>query len=358
MHAFQICKGLGSDARFPAVGFMPRQWTVAEIVALGNDYARLLSFLASFGILEVPECCQCGGLLAVARRRGKARLRCRVKSCQRWVNVRHGTVLEGFHMELGSWLLVVYLWAVQTSFSAAVTLSGLSKPSVAKIFLLLRLCAKRCCDGYGQLLGGRGCVVEVDETECGRKRKGLHGHPTSVKMDVWGAVDRCKKLVIFKEFKKWHATEDRRRAGPASAAEVLPFVSKYVACGSTVFSDGLKAYRCNLEDMGYVHDSVKHADGQFSKVRPRRMTRLVTSMGKVHTNTIDGYWGSFKNAMRGMKSLRREHQPLFLAEFMWRHNASVLCPTRSIFEQMLTLLADYRDDHALAQALSSLCVDD
>ena len=47
------------------------------------------------------------------------------------------------------------------------------------------------------------------------------------------------------------------------------------------------------------------------------MTMAVTVMGKVHTNRIDGYWGCFKNCMRGVKSLRTETQPLFLAEFMW-----------------------------------------
>ena len=198
------------------------------------------------------------------------------------------------------------------------------------------------------MLGGVGSVVEVDE-ESGRKRKGLHGHPTSVKMDVWETVDRRKKLVVFKSFKKWHATEDRRRCGPSSAAEVLPFVSQFIAKGTTVFSDGFRAYRCNLDEMGYPHESVKHADGQFVKTTAKkRLTRLVTSMGRVHTNTIDGYWGSFKIHMRGMKSLRTEHMPLFLAEFMWRHNTPILSPSTSIFVQMLALRADYKDDAVLA----------
>ena len=73
-----------------------------------------------------------------------------------------------------------------------------------------------------------------------------------------------------------------------------------------------------------------------------------------NTNTIDGYWGSFKNAMRGMKSLRREHQPLFLAEFMWRHNATVTNPSRCLFEQILALLGLYSEDKTLMDALNSL----
>ena len=137
-------------------------------------------------------------------------------------------------------------------------------------------------------------------------------------------------------------------------AEVLPFLSQYISKGATVFSDGLKAYRSNLEDMGYKHDYVKHGDGQFVKKRSVRIARSVSTLGKVHTNTIDGYWGSFKNAMRGMKSLRREHQPLFLAEFMWRHNATVTNPSRCLFEQILALLGLYSEDKTLIDALNSL----
>lgn len=258
-----------------------------------------------------------------------------------------------------TWLLLVYLWAVQTSFSAAVKLSGASPASVSRVFVLLRLCAKKCCDGYGKILGGVGSIVEVDETECGRKRKGLHGHATSVKMDVWGAVDRSKNLVVFMPFDKRHAIENRRRNGPASADEVLPLVTRFIKVGCTVFSDGLKAYRSNLQDMGYSHDFVKHADGQFVKGRSGvRMTRAVVTMGKVHTNTVDGYWGCFKNCMRGMKSLRKEHQPLFLAEFMWRHNILVMDPSRGVFEHILSLLGSFSNDTTLVDLLASLSLDD
>ena len=120
----------------------------------------------------------------------------------------------------------------------------------------------------------------------------------------------------------------------------------------------LHGVRANLQDMGYSHESVKHADGQFSKTLPRRMTRMVTTMGKVHTNTIDGYWGSFKNAMRGMKSLRREHQPLFLAEFAWRHNESVLHPHEGLFHRILRALAAVRDNSDIVDKFLALRLDD
>ena len=101
--------------------------------------------------------------------------------------------------------------------------------------------------------------------------------------------------------------------------------------------------------------TVKHGDGQFCKSRAaQRMTRAVTTMGKVHTNTIDGYWGCFKNCMRGMKSLRTETQPLFLAEFMWRHNSSVLDPNRSVFERILVLLGSYAHEETIAHQLMRL----
>ena len=145
--------------------FMPRQWTVAEIVGLGKDFPSLLAFLASFGILEVPVQCDCGGALKVADHRGQKCFRCAERKCRKRVSVRCGSVLDLFRIPLATWLLLVYLWAVRTSFSAAVSLSGVSKTTVARVYCLLRLCCKKCRDGYGRILGGVGSVVSVDETD-------------------------------------------------------------------------------------------------------------------------------------------------------------------------------------------------
>ena len=60
---------------------------------------------------------------------------------------------------------------------------------------------------------------------------------------------------------------------------------------------------------------IAYEDGEYAKVD-------VT----VHTNSIEGVWGNFKNFIRGMKGLKRHKYPLYLYEFMWRLNVNIVSP--------------------------------
>ena len=91
---------------------------------------------------------------------------------------------------------------------------------------------------------------------------GLHGHPTVVKMDVWGAFDRNTGYVRLIDFSKVNS-QGKHRFGPASADEVIPKVKEAILPGATIMSDGLRAYRTLLQPLGYSHHSVCHKDGEF-----------------------------------------------------------------------------------------------
>ena len=58
----------------------------------------------------------------------------------------------------------------------------------------------------------------------------LHG-------EWWGATLRGKGVLVVEELKK------KKRIGPASREEVIPLIQKYMKVGTTVMTDGLKAYR-------------------------------------------------------------------------------------------------------------------
>ena len=105
---------------------------------------------------------------------------------------------------------------------------------------------------------------------------GLHGHPTVVKMDVWGAFDRNTGYVRFIDFNKVNS-QGKHRFGPASADEVIPKVKEAILPGATIMSDGSRAYRTLLQPLGYSHHSVCHKDGDF----------VSKCDHAVHTNSID-----------------------------------------------------------------------
>ena len=56
-------------------------------------------------------------------------------------------------------------------------------------------------------LGGEDVVIEVDETEYGRKRKGVHGKEADTKLDVCGCLDRNSGRVILQYFEKLNSKE-------------------------------------------------------------------------------------------------------------------------------------------------------
>ena len=66
-------------------------------------------------------------------------------------------------------------------------------------------------------------MVEIDETEVWKKRKGVKGTPSKVKMDVCGCVVLC--FGTCNVFKKLN-NRGHYRFGPANGSEVLPLAAK------------------------------------------------------------------------------------------------------------------------------------
>ena len=58
-------------------------------------------------------------------------------------------------------------------FTATHSMTGLTKPTVAKIVTQLQTVIMHDWKANPPVLGGPGSVVEIDETEVGRKKKGV-----------------------------------------------------------------------------------------------------------------------------------------------------------------------------------------
>ena len=116
------------------------------------------------------------------------------------------------------------------------------------------------------------------------------------------------------------------RPGPAEISEVLPLVVKYIPPGCTISSDGLLAYKKTLRSMGYRHTSVNHSAGEF----------VDATNPENHTQNIENRWSDLKNTLRGMRGMKKEHQPKLLWERMWRHNLKV--ERKNAFDEILSLL--------------------
>ena len=168
------------------------KWTLAKVLRQSRDPLSLASWLEEAGVLHFPVKCEgCEKALGkpcVVTSRGKSRVvvRCSKKSCRRNHSILEGSVFDGMTLSLDRCELLLYLWSVKTPFESLATMTGLANDTIS--FFQMRLRDRMRIEVEKTKVGGQHHVVEIDETEYGKKRKGLHGHPSVIKINVWG---RC-----------------------------------------------------------------------------------------------------------------------------------------------------------------------
>lgn len=196
------------------------------------------------------------------------------------------------------WVACVRAFIRERAILSVVAATGMSKHRVALMVAAIRLAmASECLPVFAG-------IVELDETYIGGQRKnarlhirrirGKRGHGTE-KLPIFGIFHRGSgRVFVDVEPKKldWR--------------HVLSVVSRRVAAGSRVYTDGFPMY-APLSRMGYVHRSVDHNRSEYVR-------------GDVHTNGIEGFWGVMKRKMGCIGGMRRDRLHLFAKEIAWRHN--------------------------------------
>ena len=130
----------------------------------------------------------------------------------------------------------------------------------------------------------------------------LHG-------EWWGATTRGKNELVIEELAK------KKRLGPASREEVIPLIRKYVKSGSTVMTDGLKAYRViPNEPKRLGHGYVRHGKYEFMRVVEIQGVKMLAG-----TQKIDGAWGNMKMWLGARRGVAHRFLPEYVREFQWRY---------------------------------------
>ena len=138
--------------------------------------------------------------------------------------------LHHLKLPLTKWIEIVYLWSVKTSFQSILKITGISQPAVTRIITKMQEAVRDDCLSNPPTLGGRNTITQIDEAEYGHTQKGHKGRPSTVMLDVWGAVDQETGKLVLCPFKKL-AEDGSRRFGPAKTEEVLPLVTRFVKTG-------------------------------------------------------------------------------------------------------------------------------
>jgi transposase-like protein/ribosomal protein L37AE/L43A len=137
-------------------------------------------------------------------------------------------------------------------------------------------------------------TVEIDDTYIGGRRPGKRGRGASGKTPVFGMVERKGKV-------KANVVNNLKKR------TVEPLITNNIEKKSEVFTDEFLSYK-DIKNYDLDHDVIKHKIKEYVR-------------GKVHTNTIEGFWSQLKRSLHGTyHSVSPQHLQLYVDEFAYRYN--------------------------------------
>ena len=186
---------------------------------------------------------------------------------------------------------IIKYFSMDFTASATAKLSGISRVTINKIFNGIRLkILINAVGGQGKYSG----EFELDESYFGAKRvRGKRGRGAAGKTPVFGLLKRDGKVYV--EIVK-----------NCSKAELMPIIEGRILEGSTIHTDGWKAYD-GLILNGYDHYRVFHSNDEFVR-------------GKSHVNGIESFWSFVKRRMAKFNGLTESKFVLHLKESEFRFN--------------------------------------
>jgi transposase len=217
-----------------------------------------------------------------------------------------GTIFEKTTTPLKTWFYAMYLMGS--------TRCGISAKQIQRECGVTYKTAWRMFHQIRKLLSEpdiqlEGSTVEIDETYYGGVRKygiGRPGRGDKKKTPIVGMVERGGRVVAL-------------AAPDVTGATLLGYVREYVLPASTVYTDELKGYD-GIKTMrtkdgkpaGYDHRRINHS-------------AKVYVIGKVHTNTIEGFWSLIKRGIGGVyHSVSQKHLQSYLNEYSFRYNRRMM----------------------------------
>jgi transposase len=135
---------------------------------------------------------------------------------------------------------------------------------------------------------------ELDESYFGAKRvRGKKGRGAAGKTPVFGLLKRDGKVLV-------------EIVANCSKTQLMPIIKGHILEGSTIHTDGWKAYD-GLVLNGYTHHRVFHSHDEFAR-------------GKSHVNGIESFWSYAKRRLAKFNGLTDKYFYLHLKECEWRFN--------------------------------------
>ena len=220
-------------------------------------------------------------------------------ACGHHLHPTAGTIFHKSSTSLKHWFYAMYLMASTRCGISAKQMErelGCSYKTALRIMRLVRI--ELMDQDDDEMLSG---AVEVDETYVGGK---THAYPKKSieeqrarKVPVLGMVERGGRV----------RAEVMPTMGSVTRAEMQPTVLQVVKGDADIFTDDSGIY-FGMDGLYKSHQSIKHLEKVYVS-------------GDVHTQTIDGFFATIKNGVRGVfHGVSREWLQTYLNEYVFRYN--------------------------------------
>ena len=146
-------------------------------------------------------------------------------------------------------------------------------------------------------------IVQTDEAWFGGKKKGMHG-PRREELER----DPYANKIMIQGFRTNNGQYYALPVGRPNARTLRESVLRYVAPGSTVWSDGEPAYR-TLPRYGIFHAWVNHKTGEYVR-------------DQITNNGVESFWALMKRGYHGIfHHISLHHIRRYVNEFTYRLNS-------------------------------------
>jgi len=223
-------------------------------------------------------------------------------ACRKQFTVRIGTIFEESHIPLHKWLQAIHLICSSKKGISANQLHRVLEITLKSAWFLGHRIREAMRSGELEPMGGRGKVIEADETYFGNRevirKRTVRGKPTiGGKRVVVSLVERGGKVRSF-------------HVDKVNKSVVTAIVRQNMRKESIFYTDESRLYT-DIHNEVRNSGTVTHSAGEYVR-------------GMVHTNTIEGYYSIFKRGMKGIyQHCSEKHLHRYLAEFDFRYNNRV-----------------------------------
>ena len=261
-----------------------------------------------------PVCPHCGATDDdVTKLEGKAHrpglYQC--SQCREQFTVTVKTVFERSKVPLSKWLAALFMMTASKKGVSAHQIHRSLQISYKTAWFVCHRLREAMRQGGLAPMGGSGKIVEVDETyhgnvdrpilkanKAGRFRDNRRGN----KRPILALVERGGGVRTF-------------HVPVADKVSVTKIVRENIARESRLHTDESRLYWGSDQHFA-GHETVQHSIEEYVRYEDGE---------KIHTNTVEGYFGIFKRGMKGVyQHCKEKHLHRYLAEYDFRYNHRIV----------------------------------